>query len=180
MQTQSNHSDTSYRSDRSYPSDVPVPSAINSAFEFLVIRAIQRAGVSYRRQQYACAFIPLLFPRTFRPDLLRQAQEIAQRCLLATRRFPCRAHPDLQSQIPNLKLHSTLNSQPSTSHEVARNREAAVLHLREHLNMRFREISSRLDLRSPDRARTLYARACRRRRQAVEPSAINSQPSTIN
>ena len=64
------------------------PSTLNpqlsTNFELLIIRAIQRSGVSYRRQRLACATIPQFLPKTNHPGNDRQAREVAIACLMAT------------------------------------------------------------------------------------------------
>lgn len=62
----------------------PRPAGPIPDFRFLVIRAIQRAGLSYRRQRLACDVIDAHLPGAIGNDAERQAKEVAAACIAAT------------------------------------------------------------------------------------------------
>ncbi len=71
----------------SYPPQdlVSIRTISRKDFRFLVVRAIQRSGVSYRAQRRACDVIKHFLPETYEADLDHQARELAARCLRDTK-----------------------------------------------------------------------------------------------
>jgi hypothetical protein len=141
-------------------------------FHLLVARAIQRSGVSYKRQRRACEVISTVLPATISGNPDQHAQEIAAHCLQATK-------PVYQKPRKKKKKNIRPQRHPAFHRRdtlvVALLREAAIVHLREHYGLHFRAISKRLSLRGPDFARCVYSRACRRREKLIQPPVTDTE-----
>jgi hypothetical protein len=155
-----------------------------AVFRTLAARAILQSSKPYARKYAALRALDYALPPVIRPDVARQASELAAAYL---RRLPAKPRPkkqkttvkSAQSSARHPVLHS-LGEGGSLWPGVPRwiiDRDEMVFAMHTKEKLGFQEIRERLDLHSKEHARTCFHKACRRRRESGRLEGLEEIPA---
>jgi hypothetical protein len=139
-----------------------------AVFRTLAARAILQSNKPYARKHAALRALDYALPDVIRPDVARQASELAEAYL---RRLPTKPRPKKR----NSAIKPSRSLWPGVPRWIIdRDEMVFALHTKEKLG--FQQIRERLDLHSKEHARKCFLKACRRRRESGRLEGLEEIP----